>query len=59
MLSQPFRKTWPAGLLLGISVLAAVAASLQVKHTIERDAVRKFAFAADQITLKVKDRLDA
>ena len=59
MLSQPFRKTWPAGLLLGISVLAAVAASLQVKHTIERDAVRKFAFAADQITLKVKDRLGA
>ena len=53
------RKTWPAWVALGIGLLATVFASLQVKQGIEHDAVRQFAFASDQVTLKIQERLGA
>ncbi|MCX7111935.1 MAG: PAS domain S-box protein, partial [Proteobacteria bacterium] len=57
--STPSRKTWPAWVALGIGLLATVFASLQVKQGIEHDAVRQFAFASDQVTLKIQERLGA
>jgi len=53
------RKTWPAWVALGIGLLATVFASLQVKQGIEHDEVRQFAFASDQVTLKIQERLGA
>lgn len=53
------KKTWPAWAVLGIALLATVFVSLQVKKSIEQDAIRQFAFTSDQVTLKIKERLDA
>ena len=53
------RKTWPAWAILGIGLMAAVFASLQVKQAAENDAVRQFAYACDQVTLKIEERLGA
>ena len=53
------RKAWPAWAMLGVGLLASAAASLQVKQDIENDAVRQFAYACDQVTLKVQERLGA
>ena len=46
-----------AGMLLCASLLATALASLQVKQSLEREAVAHFAFVSDQITLKVQERL--
>ena len=53
------RKTLPAWAMLGAGLLATVLASLQVKQGIEQDAVRQFAVACDQVTLKIQERLGA
>jgi diguanylate cyclase (GGDEF)-like protein/PAS domain S-box-containing protein len=53
------RKTWPAWAVLGVGLLATVFASLLVKQRVEQDAVRQFAFASDQVTLKIQERLGA
>ncbi|MFA6971278.1 MAG: CHASE domain-containing protein [Gallionella sp.] len=53
------RKMLPACAMLGVGLLVTVFASLQVKQSIEQDAVRRFAFACDQVTLKIQDRLSA
>ena len=53
------RKAWPAWAMLGVGLLASAVASLQVKQDIENDAVRQFAYACDQVTLKVQERLGA
>ena len=52
-------KTWPAWAILGIGLLASVYVSLQVKQDTENDAVRQFAYACDQVTLKIEERLGA
>jgi signal transduction histidine kinase/CHASE1-domain containing sensor protein len=53
------RNAWPAWVMLGVGLLASAFASLQVKQDIENDAVRQFAYACDQVTLKVQERLGA
>jgi PAS domain S-box-containing protein len=53
------RKTWSAWAILGAGLLASVFASFQVKQGIEQEAVKQFAFACDQVTLKIQDRLAA
>jgi PAS domain S-box-containing protein len=45
--------------MLGMGLLLTAFASLQVKQGIEADAVRRFAFACDQVTLKIIERLHA
>ena len=52
-------KTWPAWAILGIGLLGSVYVSLQVKQDTENDAVRQFAYACDQVTLKIQERLGA
>ena len=53
------RKAWPAWAMLGVGLVASAVASLQVRQDIENDAVRQFAYACDQVTLKVQERLGA
>ena len=48
-----------AWLILCIGLLATVFASLHVKHGIEQEVVKQFAFTCDQITLKIQERLQA
>ena len=52
-------KSWPAWAMLVLGMLGTVFASLQVKQSIEHVAVEQFAFACDQITLKIQERLGA
>jgi signal transduction histidine kinase/CHASE1-domain containing sensor protein len=53
------RKTWPAWAILGVGLLGTVFVTLQVKQDIENDAVTRFAYTCDQVTLKVQERLRA
>ncbi|MEI7843180.1 MAG: CHASE domain-containing protein [Gallionellaceae bacterium] len=46
-------------LLLAAGLLVSVLLSLEVKKIIEEEAIHQFAFASDQITLKVQERLAA
>ena len=48
-----------AWVVLCAALLATALTSLQVKRSIEDDAVRHFAFICDQITLKIEERLGA
>src|SRR5664280_1844456 len=52
-------KIWLTWVALGIALLATVFGSLLVKQGIEQNAERQFAFACDQVTLKIQERLDA
>ena len=52
-------KIWPAGAILCIGLLGSVFAGLQVKSDIEQDAINRFAFSCDQVTLKIQERLAA
>jgi CHASE1-domain containing sensor protein len=49
----------PAWVVLGAGLLATIFASLQVKQSIEQDAVRQLALTCDQVTLKVQEHLGA
>ena len=53
------RKAWPAWAMLGVGLLASLFAGLQVRQDIENDALRKFGYTCDQVTLKVQERLGA
>ena len=53
------RKTIPAWAMLSAGLLATVLTSFQVKQGIEQDAAMHFAFACDQVTLKIQERLSA
>ena len=53
------RKTLPAWVVLVAGLLATVFASVQVKQGVEQEAVRQFAFACDQISLEIRERLNA
>ena len=53
------RNTWPPWAVLGIGLLATVFASFAVKQRLEQNAVRQFAFACDQVTLRIQERLGA
>jgi signal transduction histidine kinase/CHASE1-domain containing sensor protein len=52
-------KTWPAWAILCIGLLGSVFAGLQIKSDIEQDAIDRFAFSCDQVTLKIQERLAA
>ena len=57
---SPSRKpSWPAWAMLVTGLLLSVFASVEVKRGIETDAVKHFAFVCDQLTLKLRERLDA
>ena len=47
-----------AWLLFGSGLLLTLFASFQVKQGIEKEAVARFLFACDQVTLKIEERLD-
>ncbi len=51
------KNAWPPWAVLGIGLLATAFASFAVKQRLEQDAVRQFAFACDQVTLKIQERL--
>ena len=53
------QRSLSAWAMLGVGLLLTALASLQVKQDIEADAVRRFAFACDQVTLKIVERLHA
>lgn len=46
-------------LALGLGLLASVSTAWLVRQGIQRDAVSQFAFSADQITIKVRERLES
>jgi PAS domain S-box-containing protein len=46
-------------LALVTGLVLTILASLEVKQVIEQDAKEGFAFTSDQVTLKIKERLDA
>jgi PAS domain S-box-containing protein len=50
---------WPAWLGLSLGLLLTAAASWQVQRHVEADALRRFSFATDQLTIKLQDRLAA
>lgn len=52
-------KTWLAWVALCIGLLATFFGSLQVKQGIEQDLAHQFAFACDQVTLKIQERVAA
>ncbi len=58
-LNGSLAKTGRAWALLCACLLLTVFAGLRVKQGIESDAVRHFALICDQVTLKIKERLDA
>ena len=50
---------WPAWLGLSLGLLLTAAVSWQVQRHVEADALRRFNFATDQLTIKLQDRLAA
>jgi diguanylate cyclase (GGDEF)-like protein/PAS domain S-box-containing protein len=56
---KSFKKSGLAWLILVLGLLSTVLASIQVKQSIEQQAIRQFAFVCDQITLKIQERLNA
>ncbi|PPK73651.1 PAS domain S-box-containing protein/diguanylate cyclase (GGDEF)-like protein [Methylobacter tundripaludum] len=58
-MNRTTKQIWLACALLGFGVLAAVFASLQIKQSMEADALRQFSFTCDQVALKIKERLGA
>lgn len=44
---------------LGVGLVLTIVASLEVKKAIEKDVVNEFAFTSDQVTLKIRERLEA
>ncbi|MEN6543811.1 CHASE domain-containing protein [Parvibaculum sp.] len=49
----------PAWLVLVVGVLLTMLVTVNQKRDVEDDAVRQFAFSADQVTLKIRERLDS
>ncbi len=49
----------PAWVILGAGLLATVFASFHVKQGIENEAIGRFAYACDQATLRIQERLGA
>ncbi|WP_230371563.1 hypothetical protein [Paludibacterium denitrificans] len=45
--------------MLAIGLIATALFSLKMKQQVDNDAVKQFAHASDQITLKIRDRLAA
>lgn len=55
----PSKKTKLAWAVLCCSLIATLLVTLRVKHEVERNAASQFAYASDQIALKIRDRLAA
>ena len=43
----------------GVGLVLTIVVSLEVKEAVEQEAVDEFAFTSDQVTLKIRERLDA
>lgn len=54
-----FNKSALSWLLLGLGMAGSMALALNTKRTLEKEAIREFVFACDQIMLKVQERLAA
>jgi len=52
------KKTLKAWLTLGLGLFLSVCVSLYVKENIRTDAVKHFSFIADQLSLKIEERLN-
>lgn len=50
---------WPAWLSLLLGLMLTAAVSWQVQRQVEAEALRRFKFATDQLTIKLQDRLAA
>ena len=48
-----------AWIVLGVGLTLSVLASLAVKTGVEDDGIERFAFTADQVTLKIRERLNS
>jgi hypothetical protein len=53
------RKTGSSWAVLGLALLGTIFIGLKVKQNIDQEAIRQFAFARDQLTLKIIERLAA
>ncbi len=53
------KRYFPPWIALIVGLALTIAASLEVKKAIEQDAAEEFAFTSDQVTLKIRERLDA
>jgi PAS domain S-box-containing protein len=49
----------PAWIVLGVGLALSVLAGLAVKAGIENEGIKRFAFTADQVTLKIRERLNS
>lgn len=58
MFLRPASKDWLIGVvLLGLGSVATLLTTLHVRGNIEEEALRQFAFSADQVAIKVRERL--
>lgn len=53
------RTTWPAWLILMVSILLTVSASIYIKFDVDSMLKREFLFASNEIRVKIEDRLKA
>ncbi len=58
-MSKDPKRYAPAWIVFGVGLALSVLASLAVKTGIENDGKEQFAFTADQVTLKVRERLNS
>ncbi|MGZ4960232.1 MAG: CHASE domain-containing protein [Methylomonas sp.] len=56
-MKRTIKQSLLAWTMLGLGLLATVFVSLQVKQSIDADAMRQFSFTCDQVTLKIRERL--
>lgn len=54
---RPNHRTWPAWLVLLLGVVCTLMYANIVQHRLEEDGIKRFSFAADQLTLKINERL--
>ena len=54
---RPNHRTWPAWLVLVIGIVCTLMYANIVQHRLEEDGIKRFAFASDQLTLKINERL--
>ncbi len=53
------KRYFSAWVALAVGLALTMVASLEVKKAIEQDAAEELAFTSDQVTLKIRERLDA
>jgi len=53
------KRYFSSWIALAVGLVLTIVASLEVKKAIEQDAVDEIAFTSEQVTLKIRERLDA